>query len=223
MSRRGEVFVSFAVFQGLPGALAESDRELAVKEAADLLDRWSDRVETRGAYSIAGFRADADLMFWWISQSPDHLQDLFVELRHTALGRALKPRENFVAVTRPAEFTRDHAPAFVQGKPPLHYICVYPYVRTTDWYLLPAEERSALLREHGMAGREFDDVQPNTTSAFGLGDFEWILTFEADELGRIVDLLRSLRATEARRYTKLEVPFFTGIRKDLAAAVADLP
>jgi hydrogen peroxide-dependent heme synthase len=218
-----EVFVSFAVFHGIPEALNEGDRELAVKEATDLLERWSDRVETRGVYSIAGFRADADLMFWWISRSPDDLQDLFVELRHTRLGRALRPRENFVAVTRPAEFTRDHAPAFIQGKPPLHYICVYPYVRTTDWYLLPADERSALLREHGMAGREFADVQPNTTSAFGLGDFEWILTFEADRLGRIVDLLRDLRATEARRYTKLEIPFFTGIRKDLGDAVADLP
>jgi chlorite dismutase len=223
MSDREEVFVSFAVFQGIPDALPESDRELAVKEASDVLDRWSDRVETRGAYSIAGFRADADLMFWWISESPDHLQDVFVELRRTALGRALRPRENFVAVTRPAEFTRDHAPAFIQGKPPLHYICVYPFVRTPEWYLLPPDERGAFLREHGIAGREFADVQPNTTSAFGLGDFEWILTFEAEELGRIVDLIRHLRGTEARRYTKLEVPFFTGIRKELAEAVADLP
>jgi chlorite dismutase len=223
MTDKEEVFVSFAVFQGVPDALPEGDRETATKEVSDLLDRWSDRVETRGVYSIAGFRADADLMFWWISESPDHLQDVFVELRHTALGRALRPRENFVGVTRPAEFTRDHAPAFVQGKPPLHYICVYPFVRTPEWYLLPPEERGALLREHGIAGREFTQVQPNTTSAFGLGDYEWILTFEADELGGIVDLIRHLRGTEARRFTKLEIPFFTGIRKELGGAIADLP
>lgn len=220
---RDEVFVSFAIFRGIPEALGESDRELAVKEATDLLERRSDRVQTRGTYSLAGFRADADLMFWWISSSPDHLQDLYVDLRHTALGRALRPRENFIGVTRPAEFTRDHAPAFIQGKPPQHYICVYPFVRTPEWYLLPAEERAAFLREHGLAGREFPDVQPNTTSAFGLGDFEWILTFEAEQLGRIVDLIRHLRGTEARRYTKLEIPFFTGVRKELTAAVADLP
>ena len=223
MSDNEQIFVNFAVFTGVPEALPESDRDTASKEVVDLLDRWSDKVETRGVYSIAGFRADADLMFWWISRSPDDIQGLYAELRHTALGRALRPRENFVGVTRPAEFTRDHAPAFVQGKPPLHYICVYPFVRTPDWYLLPPDERGALLREHGIAGREFPDVQPNTTSAFGLGDYEWILTFEADDLGQIVDLIRHLRGTEARRYTKREIPFFTGVRKDVAGAITDLP
>ena len=39
-----------------------------------------------------------------------------------------------------------------------------------------------MLREHGEMGREFPDVLANTTSAFGLGDWEWILAFEADDL-----------------------------------------
>jgi chlorite dismutase len=89
--------------------------------------------------------------------------------------------------------------------------------------LLDPKERGDLLRVHGEAGREYPDVLANTTSAFGLGDYEWILAFEADSVDRLVDLIRRLRATEARRYTKLEIPFVTGIRKDLAAAVADLP
>jgi hydrogen peroxide-dependent heme synthase len=80
-----------------------------------------------------------------------------------------------------------------------------------------------MLRDHGLAGREFPDVLANTTSAFGIGDYEWILAFEADPLDRIVDLIRRLRATEARRYTKLEVPFFTGIRKPVDEIVAGLP
>jgi chlorite dismutase len=71
-------------------------------------------------------------------------------------------------------------------------------------------------------GREFPDVLANTTSAFGLGDWEWILAFEADDLGRILDCIRRLRQAEARRYTKEEVPFVTGVRKDLAAAALDL-
>ncbi|MBA3630251.1 MAG: chlorite dismutase family protein, partial [Actinobacteria bacterium] len=50
----------------------------------------------------------------------------------------------------------------------------------------------------------------------------WILTFEADSLDRIVELIRRLRATEARRYTALEVPFITGIRKELHEAIGDL-
>ena len=99
---------------------------------------------------------------------------------------------------------------------------MYPYVRTSDWYLLPAERRSSLLREHGEFGREFPDVLANTTSAFGINDWEWILAFEADDLSRIVDCLRRLREAEARRYTKEEVPFVIGIRKEFVEAAADL-
>jgi chlorite dismutase len=71
-------------------------------------------------------------------------------------------------------------------------------------------------------GREFPDVLPNTTSAFGLTDWEWILAFEADELHRIVDCIRRLRDSESRRFVKEEVPFVIGIRKPLAEALADL-
>ncbi len=217
------VFAAYPVFKATPGALSESDRDVAAKEVETLLDEWSDRVETRGVYSTAGFRADADVMFWWVSPSADHLQDLLVALRRTQLGRTLVQTEQFLGLVRPAEFSPDHQPAFVQGKAPKKYICVYPFVRTPDWYLLDPAERGALLREHGGAGREFDDVWANTTSAFGLGDWEWILAFEADGLDRIVELIRRLRATEARRYTKVEIPFYSGIRKDIAAAAADLP
>ena len=99
---------------------------------------------------------------------------------------------------------------------------MYPYVRTGEWYLLPAEQRAELLREHGEMGREFPDVLANTTSSFGLTDWEWILAFEADDLARIVDCIRRLRDARARAYTKEEVPFVTGIRKELADAVRDL-
>lgn len=79
-----------------------------------------------------------------------------------------------------------------------------------------------MLREHGGLGRDYGDVATNTTQAFGLGDYEWILAFEADRLDRIVDMIRTLRSAAARRYTKHELPFITGIKKDLTAAVADL-
>jgi len=79
-----------------------------------------------------------------------------------------------------------------------------------------------MLREHGEIGREFPDVLANTTSAFGINDWEWILAFEADHLDRITDCLRRLREAEARRYTKAETPFVTGIRKDVRAVFADL-
>jgi chlorite dismutase len=83
-------------------------------------------------------------------------------------------------------------------------------------------ERRTMLAEHGMMAREYPDVRANTVACFSLNDFEWMLAFEADELHRIVDLMRHLRAAEARRHTRVEIPFFTGRRKPAAQLVADL-
>src|SRR5207244_7408538 len=191
-------------------------------DAGMLLKEWSDRVTVRGIYSTVGFRPDAHLLAWWIGRSPDDLQDLLVAFRRTPLGKRLELSWAFMGVVRPAEFSKDHLPAFARGEGPKKYLCVYPYVRTTEWYLLPAEERAGLLLEHGEMGREFPDVLANTTSAFGLGDWEWILAFEADDLPRLVDCIRRLRDAEARRYTNEEIPFVTGIRKSVAEVLNDL-
>lgn len=216
------VFAAYPVYKADRELLEGIDREVATKEVVTLLDEWSDRVTLRGAYSIQGFRGDADLMLWWVARSADDVQDLTIALRRTQIGRSLDQTEMFLGIVRPAEFAKDHLPAFAQGKEPKKFACVYPYVRTSDWYLLDPALRGQLLRVHGEAGREYPDVLANTTSAFGLGDFEWILAFEADSPDRIVELIRRLRATEARRYTKLEIPFVTGIRKPVADALADL-
>jgi hydrogen peroxide-dependent heme synthase len=194
----------------------------AAQEVENLFKEWTDAVTVRGVYSTVGFRADSDVMLWLVGSTPDELQDAIVAFRRTQAGRALELAWSFMGVVKPAEFTADHAPAFVRGEPPRRYLNVYPFVRAPEWYLLPAHERAQLLRDHGEIGRAFPDVLANTTSAFGINDWEWILAFEADELDRVVDCIRALREAEARRFTKVEVPFVTGIRKDVREAFADL-
>lgn len=218
------IYAHYPVFRSTPElrAMPDADRTQACHDADVLLKEWEDRVTVRGAYSTAGFRADADLMMWWVARSPADVQDMLVAFRRTELGRRLELTWAFMGAVRPAEFTADHAPAFVKGDAPRTYLCVYPFVRTPEWYLLPPDERGRLLRDHGVIGREYPDVLANTTSAFGINDWEWILAFEADDLIRILDCIRALRAAEARRYTKVEVPFVTGIRKEPAQAFQDL-
>ncbi len=213
----------FAAREGFRDELAEAD-ELrdAVQEVENLYKAWEGRVDVRGTYSTVAFRSDADLMLWLVGSTPQDVQRFLVEFERTRAGRLLSLAWTFMGVVKPAEFTADHAPAFVKGEPPKTFACVYPFVRTPQWYLLPAEERSAMLREHGLAGREFPDILANTTSAFGLGDWEWILAFEADVADRLVDCIRRLRDAEARRFTKVETPFITGIRKPVADALDDL-
>jgi peroxiredoxin len=215
-------YTLYAAFRA-PAArrLPDARRAEAAAEAEAALTAGAASV--RGSYSLAGFRAEADLLLWLVGPSADALQDALVAFRHTELGRALDAFWTNVGVHRDAEFNKGHIPAFLQGEEPRKYVCVYPFVRSLEWYLLEPQERSDLLREHGMMGREYADVRANTVSAFALGDYEWLLAFEADELTRIVDLMRHLRGAEARRHTREELPFFTGIRKPLAAVVADLP
>jgi len=215
------VYAFYPCFKATPG-FRDLDVDDVAQEVENLFKAWDGSVTVRGMYSTRGFRSDTDLMLWLVGATPDAVQDALVEFDRTEAGRHLEISWTFLGVVKPAEFTADHAPAFVKGDPPKRYASVYPFVRTPEWYLLPRDERSSLLREHGEAGREFPDVLANTTSAFGIGDWEWILAFEADELDRIVDCIRRLREAEARRFTKVEIPFITGIRKDVRSAFADL-
>lgn len=203
---------------------ADADRSGEATEIDALIDelRVSD-VVVRGTYDVSGLRADADLMIWWHAPTSDALQDAYNAFRRTALGSRMAPVWSQAAIHRPAEFNKSHIPAFMAEEEVRSYVCVYPFVRSYDWYLLPDEERRTMLREHGMQARPYPDVRANTVASFALGDYEWILAFEADELHRIVDLMRDLRASEARRHVREEVPFYTGRRLSVAELAALWP
>ncbi|MDA2814087.1 chlorite dismutase family protein [Nocardiopsis sp. RSe5-2] len=213
-------YTMWSVFKA--GDLEGLDRSAAAEELTALFEDGKSGVTTRGSYDVQGFRADADMMFWWIGDTPEAVQEMYTAFRRTALGRASEPVWSVVGLHRPAEFNRGHVPAFLAGEEPRDYICVYPFVRSYEWYLLPDEERRAMLAEHGKMAAGYADVRANTVSTFALSDYEWMLAFEAEELHRIVDLMRHLRGAKARRHTRLEVPFYTGRRKSPAELVESL-
>jgi chlorite dismutase len=216
-------YTMWSVFR-VADPLGPAPREEVAAEVDGLLEQLAGKdVVVRGTYDVSALRADADLMMWWHSASPDALQEAYGLLRRTALGRHLAPVWSSMAMHRPAEFNKSHIPAFLAGEPARDYVCVYPFVRSYEWYLLPDEERRELLAEHGRMARGYPDVRANTVASFALGDYEWMLAFEADELHRIVDLMRDLRASGARRHVREEVPFFTGRRRSIGDIVAALP
>ncbi|GAB3676166.1 hydrogen peroxide-dependent heme synthase [Angustibacter aerolatus] len=202
----------------------QGDRAALAAEVEALLAELVDEgLVVRGWYDVAGLRADADLMVWWHAPTVETVQRAYQRLRRSELGRQLLPVWSNVALHRPAEFNKGHVPAFMAGEEARAYVCVYPFVRSYEWYLLPDAERRDMLVEHGKAARGYPDVRANTVSSFALGDYEWVLAFEADELHRIVDLMRDLRATDARRHVREEIPFYTGPRADLPELVERLP
>jgi peroxiredoxin len=211
-------YTMWSVFR-LEAPLGDADRALEAAEVDKLLAELAgEDVKVRGVYDVTGLRADADVMVWWHAEDIQQLQLAYNRFRRTAFGRRLAPVWSQTALHRPAEFNRSHLPAFLADEEPRKYVCVYPFVRSYEWYLLEDAERRRLLAEHGMMARDYPDVRANTVASFALGDYEWMLAFEADELYRIVDLMRHLRGSETRRHVREEVPFYTGAR----VAVADL-
>ncbi|WP_066364291.1 hydrogen peroxide-dependent heme synthase [Herbidospora mongoliensis] len=209
----------FRLREGLP-----AERDAVADEVQELLDQYAQKdVVTRGAYDVAGFRADADYMFWWHAPTAEDLQEVYARFRRTALGRASEPVWSAMALHRPAEFNKSHIPAFLAEEEPRGFVSVYPFVRSLEWYLMEDGERRAMLAEHGRMARDYPDVRANTVACFALNDFEWMLAFEADELHRIVDLMRHLRGAKAREHTRIEIPFYTGSRKPVTELVNALP
>jgi len=196
-----------------PDDLDGTDVPKAVEELEGVIaDIELQNVTVRGLYDVSGLRADADLMLWLHGPEADTLQWGLRQLRRTRLLKALLPTWNAMGVHRDAEFNKAHVPAFLRGVEPKDWLCVYPFVRSYEWYLLPDEERSTMLADHGRKGAAFRSVLANTVAAFALGDYEWLLPMEADQLTDLVDMMRELRYTEARRHVREEVPFFTGRR-----------
>jgi chlorite dismutase len=216
-------YTMWSVFR-LRDVLGETDRDTEAAEVEKLFAELDAAdVTIRGLYDVAGLRADADLMIWWHAGTADELQDAYHRFRRTAFGARLDPVWSQMALHRPAEFNKSHIPAFLAEEQARAYVCVYPFVRSYEWYLLEDAERRRLLAEHGRMARDYPDVRANTVSSFALGDYEWLLAFEADELFRIVDLMRHLRGSETRRHVREEVPFYTGRRRTPRELVTDLP
>jgi len=216
-------YTMWSVFR-LVSPLGDGDRTAEGSEVEKLFAELAETdVIVRGVYDVSGLRADADLMVWWHAADSEDLQKAYHRFRRTALGRRLEPVWSQLALHRPAEFNKSHVPAFLNDEEPKAHVCVYPFVRSYEWYLLPEEERRRMLSEHGKMARDYGDVRANTVSSFALGDYEWILAFEADELHRIVDLMRHLRASDARRHVREEVPFYTGSLVPVAELVERLP
>jgi chlorite dismutase len=196
--------------------------EAAVAQYQQLAEQLgSEGVTLRGTYDVSGMRNDADVMVWIHGERPEQLQAAVRRIRRTELFAGTEIVWSTMGVHRDAEFTRRHAPSFAKGIAPEAWVCVYPFVRSWDWYYMNAERRSEMLKNHGMKGSAYPQVLPNTIATFGLNDYEWVLALEAPELVDLVDMMRTFRNTEARLHVREETPFYTGRRIE-ASEVAEV-
>jgi chlorite dismutase len=159
------------------------------------------------AFSTVGTRGDTDLMLLTQATNLERIHEFHVVLAQSGLAKWCSIPYSYLAMTKPSEYS-DESRLEVR---PAHgrYLFVYPFVKTREWYGLPADERWRIMQEHIRVGREFPEIDLNTSYSFGLDDQEFVVAFEGDDPGRFLDLVQRLRTTESARYTKRDTPTFT--------------
>ena len=159
------------------------------------------------AFSLVGTRGDADLMLLTQATSLDRIHEFHVLLAQSGLMGWADTPYSFLAMTKPSEYSDESRLEVRPGRG--KYLFVYPFVKTREWYRLGREERYRVMQEHIRVGREYPEIDLNTSYSFGLDDQEFVVAFEGDDPARFLDLVQRLRTTEASSYTLRDTPTFT--------------
>lgn len=177
------------------------------------------------AYSTVGTKGSADLLLWTASPNLDHIHELHVLLNQSGILRYGEISHSFLAMTKNSPYTNEDRTKVRPGEG--NYLFVYPFVKTREWYLLPMDERMRIMKEHIAVGREYPQINLNTSYSFGLDDQDFVVSFEANEPVDFLNLVQKLRETESSLYTARDTPMFTArsmsIRRALNALDGSAP
>jgi chlorite dismutase len=205
--------------------MGSDEREQGKREFLEAVGGNSGEMLLR-SFSLMGLRSDADFMLWRIGYDLDAFEKMTSALMKTGLGRYLTVTYSYFALARRSIYVGEHTPGFenrryiVPGEG--EYLFVYPFVKSRAWYRLPLEERQRMMDEHMRIGRKHYPVKNNTAYCFGIDDYEFILSFEAESPEKFQNLMMELRESEASAYTELDTPIFTCRRKGLAEILESL-
>jgi chlorite dismutase len=180
-----------------------------------------DRVHSH-TYSMVGLRADADLLFWRLGPSINAVEETAAGLLRAGLGRHLTVTHAMIGLVRASQYVQKATPqeqAMFTGERAA-YLIVYPFVKTSEWYLTGREDRQRMMNEHIKIGHRYPMVRQLLAYSFGLDDQEFIVAYETDDLTAFQDLVHALRATEGRRFTLRDTPILVGVHRPLAEALA---
>ncbi|MGI8811636.1 MAG: chlorite dismutase family protein [Pyrinomonadaceae bacterium] len=175
------------------------------------------------SYSLVGFDAKADLMFWRVGTSLDLVQDMTSALFQTELGHYLQTIDNYLSVTKNMMFTnggaldRLHVPA---GTKKYHFL--YPCAKNKDWYEKTREERDAMIEENFMVGKRFTNISVHMTHAFGFSEHEYVISFETDEPRDFLALAEELQQTPSSRFALRGRPVYTCRQRSLVECLETL-
>jgi chlorite dismutase len=158
-------YVNFAFYKIDPAwrRLPKEEREASKKEFCTAVEEWRQRMLLI-PYSTVGLRPETDFMLWRIGDSLELFQGMSRQLNGTALGAYLMTPYSFVAMTKRSIYVDKHIHPGQEGRRArivpgeYRYLFVYPFVKTRDWFLLPAERRQEMMNVHIEIGHKFPSV-----------------------------------------------------------------
>ncbi len=225
----GQQFIHFSFYRADPAwrRLPAKEREAHKREFVAAVEEFTPRVKAL-SYSTTGLRADCDFLLWRFASSLDDLQAHAAALRKTGLGRWLEMAHGFLSMARPSPYVADHRHPGQEGTKSRvepegrKYLFVYPFVKTTEWYQLPAAERMRMMKEHIEMGHKYPSVKNNTSYSFGLDDPEFMVAFETENPADFLALVEEMRSLETRKYTLRDTPIIACVKKGLRECLEDL-
>ncbi|MEJ7642892.1 MAG: chlorite dismutase family protein [Candidatus Nitrosocosmicus sp.] len=219
-------FFSFTFFKVDPKWrwLNEIGKDESSIEFLELLRTANTKMKVR-TYSTIGLRHDCEFLILTISPSLENIQVFASKVYSTILGKYVEPVNTFLSLTRKSTYSNQVKLGFERdddGDAPLKYLVVYPFIKSREWYLLPLETRKQMMDEHIKVGRKYPDIRLNTTYSFGIGDQDFMLAFETDDLSSFQDLIMELRETQVSRYILKDLPMIPCVSKKMDEIIKSL-
>ena len=214
----GGTFVQ-ALALGLDGAW----RRLPAEERREDARAFTAAVEeapgvTTHCYSMIGLQPGSDLLVWRLSDSLDCLEEAAAAALSSGLGRWLSVSESLLGVIQPSQYvkrpTAQEQSLF--GGERSRYLIVYPFTKSSEWYLLGREARQGIMNEHMRVGHDYPQVRQLLAYSFGIDDQDFLVAYETDDLTVFGELVMALRGTESRRSTVRDTPILTAVHRPLA-------
>lgn len=164
-----------------------------------------------------GTEHDVDLIVWAaITVTDNQAAAIFFEKFTKALTpfrHLIEQKDLLWGFTRPSQYSKARSKQEIDPFSLEHksYLIIYPFSKTTEWYLMGRDARQGMMNEHIRIGKQHEDISQLLLYSFGLQDQEFVVVYETDDLTQFSDLVNELRDTEARRYTLRDTPLHTAI------------
>ncbi len=173
-------------------------------------------------YSLIGLKPGIDLLVWQLAGSVDTLEEESARLLRSGLGRWLGVRESFTGLVGDSQYVvrpTSQEQSLFEGERS-RYLVVYPFTKSTDWYLTSREVRQGSMNEHMRVGHTYPQVRQLLAYSFGLDDQDFLVAYETDDLPAFSALVHDLRATDGRRSTVRDTPILLAVHRPAAEIVA---